>query len=144
MNDRIEKSIELAAPVARVWRALTDYRQFNTWFRAALEGPFVVGQTVSGHSTYPGHEAAKFEIRVMKMDAEQAFSFSWPAHASSGAPSTLVEFTLAKTATGTHLRVVESGFAALPAALGASKFRDNQEGWTIQLNNIAEHLAGDA
>jgi hypothetical protein len=25
MNDRIEKSIELKAPVARVWRALTDY-----------------------------------------------------------------------------------------------------------------------
>jgi len=28
-NDRIEKRIELNAPVSRVWRALTDYREFG-------------------------------------------------------------------------------------------------------------------
>ena len=31
-NDRIEKQIELKAPVSRVWRALTDYREFGEWF----------------------------------------------------------------------------------------------------------------
>ena len=44
MEDRIEKRIELKAPVPRVWRALTDYREFGTWFRVALEGPFVPGK----------------------------------------------------------------------------------------------------
>ncbi len=38
MNDRIEKTIDLNAPVERVWRALTDYREFGTWFRVDLEG----------------------------------------------------------------------------------------------------------
>jgi hypothetical protein len=28
MNARIEKRLELKAPVSRVWRALTDYREF--------------------------------------------------------------------------------------------------------------------
>ena len=28
-NDRIEKQIDLKAPVSRVWRALTDYREFG-------------------------------------------------------------------------------------------------------------------
>jgi hypothetical protein len=32
MDDRIEKRIELKAPVSRVWRALTDYREFGEWF----------------------------------------------------------------------------------------------------------------
>jgi uncharacterized protein YndB with AHSA1/START domain len=33
MTDRIEKTIELEAPVSRVWRALTDHQEFGTWFR---------------------------------------------------------------------------------------------------------------
>jgi uncharacterized protein YndB with AHSA1/START domain len=28
-ENRIEKKIELKAPVSRVWRALTDYREFG-------------------------------------------------------------------------------------------------------------------
>ncbi len=34
-TDRIEKRIELKAPVARVWRALTDHQEFGEWFRVA-------------------------------------------------------------------------------------------------------------
>ena len=44
MNDRIEKRIVLKAPISRVWRAITDYREFNQWFRVNLENPFVAGQ----------------------------------------------------------------------------------------------------
>jgi uncharacterized protein YndB with AHSA1/START domain len=29
MTDRIEKTVELKAPVARVWRALTDHHEFG-------------------------------------------------------------------------------------------------------------------
>ena len=53
MNDRIEKSIELKAPVSRVWRALTDYREFGQWFRVELEGPFVPGQVSRGPDNLP-------------------------------------------------------------------------------------------
>ena len=44
MNNRIEKRMELKALVSRVWRALTDYREFGEWFRVKLDGPFVPGQ----------------------------------------------------------------------------------------------------
>ena len=37
-TDRIEKTIELNAPVSRVWRALTDHREFGAWFRVKLDG----------------------------------------------------------------------------------------------------------
>jgi uncharacterized protein YndB with AHSA1/START domain len=56
MSDRIEKTIELKAPVSRVWRALTDHREFGTWFRVRLDGPFVPGQVSRGQITYPGYE----------------------------------------------------------------------------------------
>lgn len=54
MEDRIEKRIELKAPLARVWRALTDYREFGEWFRVKLEAPFVPGQVSRGRILYPG------------------------------------------------------------------------------------------
>ena len=36
-QDRIEKQIELKALGAKVWRALTDYREFSQSFRVKLE-----------------------------------------------------------------------------------------------------------
>ena len=40
MEDRIQRQIDLKAPLSRVWRALTDHREFSQWFRVRLEGPF--------------------------------------------------------------------------------------------------------
>ena len=56
MDDRIEKRIELKAPVSRVWRALTDYREFGEWFRVKLDGPFVPGQVSRGQLGLAGRE----------------------------------------------------------------------------------------
>ena len=53
MNRAIEKVIELKAPVARVWRALTDHREFGQWFRLRLEGPFAAGKVVRGQICIP-------------------------------------------------------------------------------------------
>ena len=84
MSDRIEKRIELKAPVSRVWRALTDYREFGEWFRVKLAGPFVVGQTSSGYITHPGYEHVKWEALVQKMENERLFS----SHGRISNPST--------------------------------------------------------
>jgi uncharacterized protein YndB with AHSA1/START domain len=48
MADRIEKSIDLAAPLDRVWRALTDHEEFGQWFRVKLDGPFAAGERRPG------------------------------------------------------------------------------------------------
>ena len=96
--DRIEKQIEISAPVSQVWRALTDYRQFGEWFKVKLEEPFVPGQVVQGHITYPGYEHLKFEVIVQKLENERSFSYTWHPYAIdpnfdySKEPSTLVEF----------------------------------------------------
>jgi hypothetical protein len=56
-------------------------------------------------------------------------------------PPTLVEFTLEKTATGTLLRVVESGFDKIPPERRDEAFRMNDRGWGMQMQNIAKHVA---
>ena len=127
MTDRIEKTIELKATVARVWRALTDHHEFGQWFRVRLEGPFVPGQVARGNILHPGYEHLRWEAVVQRMEPERLFSFTWHPYAIdpnqdySGEPPTLVEFTLEKIATGTRLRIVESGFDKLPAKRPGSK-----------------------
>ena len=151
MPQRIEKRIELRAPPGRVWRALTDYREFGEWFRVKLEGPFIVGQVSRGSMTYAGYEHVKWEAVVQKMEHEQLFSFTWPharsldkAHYSpdyTGAPRTLVEFRLERAPAGTLLTVTESGFEQLPPDRRDEAFRGNERGWSEQLKNIERHVA---
>jgi uncharacterized protein YndB with AHSA1/START domain len=146
MNDRIEKVIDLEAPVSRVWRALTDHEEFGTWFRSRLEGPFVPGKVARGQITYPGYEHLRWEAVVRKMEPERLFSFTWHPYAVdpkadySGEPPTLVEFTLEAIPTGTRLRIVESGFDKLPANRRDEAFRMNERGWSAQAENIARHV----
>src|SRR6478736_7083993 len=146
MDDRIEKRIELKAPVSRVWRALTDYREFGEWFRVALEGPFEPGKPVRGRITWPGAEHLIMTATVQRMEPERLFSFTWHPYAIdpnidySSEPETLVEFTLEAIPEGTLLVVVESGFAALPAHRRDEAFRMNERGWSIQIENIARHV----
>jgi uncharacterized protein YndB with AHSA1/START domain len=147
MSDRIEKQIELKAPVSRVWRALTDHREFGEWFQVKLDEPFVPGRLSRGQITYPGYEHLKWEVVVEKMEPERLFSFSWHPYAVdpkidySKEPATLVEFRLEKTPTGTLLKVIESGFDNIPAGRRLEAFRMNEGGWTQQMKNIERHVA---
>jgi uncharacterized protein YndB with AHSA1/START domain len=142
MDDRIEKRIELKAPVSRVWRELTDHREFGEWFRVKLDGPFVAGQVSRGQITYPGYEHVKWEAVVQKMEPERLFSFTWkvdPKIDSKETP-TLVEFRLQKTASGTLLLLTESGFDKIPSGRGLEAFRMNDGGWTEQMKNIESYV----
>jgi len=148
-TDRIEKQILLRAPRSRVWRALSDAKEFGTWFRVELQGAFAPGARIRGKVTYPGYEHLTFELEVERMEPERLLSWRWhPAAVESGVdysqePPTQVVFELSETKEGTLLKVVESGFDRLPPARRAAAFRSNEDGWGEQLTNIERHLAKD-
>jgi uncharacterized protein YndB with AHSA1/START domain len=145
--DRIEKRIQLNAPISRVWRALPDHREFGLWFRVKLDGPFAPGQVSRGWITYPGYEHLKWEAVVHKMEPERLFSFTWHPYAVdpkmdySKEPPTLVEFRLEESKSGTLLVVTESGFDKIPAGRRPEALRMNDGGWTEQMKNIERHVA---
>lgn len=143
--NRIERRIELKAPVSRVWRAITDYKEFGTWFRVDLEGPFVVGKLSRGRITYPGYEHIPWAATIRKMEHEKLFAFSWPHlvdpnRSETTEEETLVEFRLEKIPNGTLLVLTESGFENLPPDIRLNSFRGNEEGWTEQMKNIENYL----
>jgi uncharacterized protein YndB with AHSA1/START domain len=146
MANSIAKRIELKAPLSRVWRALTDYREFGEWFGVRLDAPFVPGQASRGRITYPGYEHVTWEATVQKMEPEKLFSFTWhpysvdPEVDYASEPPTLVEFRLEAKDGGTVLVLTESGFDAIPKDRQFEAFRMNERGWTEQMTNIARHV----
>jgi uncharacterized protein YndB with AHSA1/START domain len=147
METRIEKRLELKAPVARVWRALTDHREFGEWFGVRIEAPFVPGELAQGMITLPGYEHLRWQAVIRRMEPQKLFSFTWHPYAVdpqmdySRETPTLVEFRLEPTATGTLLLLTESGFEKIPAHRRAEAFRMNEGGWSTQMQSIERHVA---
>jgi uncharacterized protein YndB with AHSA1/START domain len=146
-TDRIEKRVVLRAPRSRVWRAISDAKEFGTWFRMNLDGAFAQGRTVRAKVTIPGYEHMKVEMQVERIEPERYFSYRWhpypndPAVDYSAEPMTLVEFTLEDAEGGTALTIVESGFDRIPLARRAEAFRMNDGGWAGQIKNLAAYVA---
>lgn len=147
MTDIIERRIFIAAPLARVWTAISDYRQFSIWFGVALDQPFVAGQPSTGHMSFRDRRF-DWNADVVTVEPPYRFAFRWHPYALdpevdySAEPTTLVEFTLAEQGDGTELTVVESGFDALPASRRDEAFRMNGNGWTAQVDNVRRHVEG--
>jgi uncharacterized protein YndB with AHSA1/START domain len=145
-TDRIEKEIVVRAPRARVWRALTDAREFGQWFRVEMEDEFAAGAPARGRITYPGYEHLRLEVHVERVEPERLFSFRWhpyavdPKQDYSSEPMTLVVFELDEVEGGTRVRVTESGFDRIPLARRAEAFGMNSQGWAEQVQNIARHV----
>jgi uncharacterized protein YndB with AHSA1/START domain len=146
-TDRIEKQITLDAPRSRVWRALTEVKQFNAWFGVSLATPFAPGAEVSGQINIRNYEHVTMTIWIEKMEPDRFFSFRWHPYAIepgvdySTEPTTLVSFTLEDAGAGTRLTIVESGFDAIPESRRAKAFTMNSNGWNGQAENIRKFLA---
>jgi uncharacterized protein YndB with AHSA1/START domain len=145
-TDRIEKKIQLRHPPSKVWRALTDSREFGKWFGAVFTAPFAPGARLQGKITHKGYEHMTMDISIERMEPERLFSWRWhpggrePGEDVSHEPTTQVVFELEAVAGGTLLTVVESGFDRIPLARRAKAFRDNDQGWAMQMQAIEAHL----
>jgi uncharacterized protein YndB with AHSA1/START domain len=145
-SNSIRKQVQLKAKIGRVWKALTDSKEFGTWFRVTIDGPFEVGRHLRGNVTYPGYEHLKVDWIVERMDEPRLFSYRWHPYPSdpnkdySKEPMTLVEFRLEEAGDGTLLTVTESGFDRIPASRRAEAFRMNSGGWEGQMENIKKHV----
>lgn len=155
--DRIEKRMVLRAPRERVWHAISEAKQFGSWFGVALDGEFTAGTRLTGRiaPTKVDPEVAKlqqpyigfpFEFHIEQIKPMSLFSFRWHPHAiergtdCSAEPMTLVEFRLEEAGQDTVLTITESGFDRIPLERRAKAFTSNDGGWTHQLKLIEKYL----
>lgn len=150
MTEYIERSIDIAPPISRVWAALTDHIQFGEWFGASIDTPFRPGEVSRGTiSCMPG-KTVPWEATVTAIEPQTRFAYTWhpfavdPEIDYAVETPTLVEFTLKPIDTGTRLVVRESGFQGVPTSRRSEAFRMNTEGWKIQIGNIARYAEASA
>jgi uncharacterized protein YndB with AHSA1/START domain len=145
-TDRIEKEIVVRAPRTKVWRAITDFREFGKWFGAEMKDPFVPRALSKGRITHPGYEHLTLEVHVERMEPEHLFSWRWHPYAIdpqkdySNEPTTLIVFELEDNPQGTRIKVTESGFDNIPLVRRSEAVRMNSEGWAAQIQNVARYV----
>jgi uncharacterized protein YndB with AHSA1/START domain len=156
-TDRIEKQVLLHAPLDRVWRAISDSREFGLWFGVRVDGPFVAGTSVTATLTGTAvdeevaamqrpHAGAKATWQVVTVQPPRQFAYRWHPFAVEAnvdyatEPTTLVEFTLTETSEGVLLSIVESGFDAIGETRRADAFEANRKGWSKQTELVRKYL----
>jgi uncharacterized protein YndB with AHSA1/START domain len=136
--DRIERTVELAHPPAKVWAALTTAEGLGSWFGNQATIDLRPGGT--GRMTWTTGDVA--EMQIERVDEPAVFGFTWRI---DGLPDddprrTYVEFTLEPVGAGTRLTVVESGFAQLPGDAHSRAFDGNTKGWAHELGELVDYL----
>lgn len=139
-HDAIEDSLLLAAPLDRVWDALTNPAQIAKWFCSAG----VEGQIEVGKEAVLCFANDRCRIRTERLEPKHTFAYRWvPAEASdkpiTDTGTTLVTFTLAAVPGGTELNMVESGIAAL-GEQSRRAFFFNGEGWDEVLEGFEKFV----
>ena len=157
-TDRIEKKILLRATRERVWRAVSDSKEYGSWFGVAFDGPFVEGKRLTGRitPTTVDAEVAKmqepyagkaFEWTIERVEPMRRIAFRWHPYAVdegvdySKEPATLIEFELQDAPGGILLVITESGFDQIPLSRRAKAFKANEGGWEMQTRLIEKYLA---
>jgi uncharacterized protein YndB with AHSA1/START domain len=136
--DRIERTVEIAHPPAKVWAALTTAEGLGTWFGNSATIDLRPGGSAQMSWSH-GHTA---DMRVERVEEPRVFGFTWHIY---GLPDedprrTYVEFTLEPAGAGTRLTVVESGFAQLPDDEYDKAYNGNTDGWASELGELVEYL----
>jgi len=136
--DRIERTVELAHPPARVWAALTTAEGLAAWFG----NDAAIDLRPGGQARMSWDGGHRAEMRVERVEEPAVFGFTWHIYGLPGDDPrrTYVEFTLEPMGGGTRLTVTESGFAQLPDDLYHTAYDGNSDGWAKELGELAAYL----
>jgi uncharacterized protein YndB with AHSA1/START domain len=137
--DRIERTVEIAHPLAKVWAALTTAEGLGTWFG---DKGATIDLRPGGSAQMTWTSGDKADMRIERVEESRVFGFTWHIY---GLPAddprrTYVEFTLEPVGAGTRLTVVESGFAQLPDDDYRKAYDGNTDGWAHELGDLVDYL----
>ena len=92
----------------KVWRALTDPVLLTEWLLPVVEFKLEPGAAFTFKTQpYPGWDGI-VNCRILEIEAHRKVSYTWVV--GDMEINTVVTFTLAPTASGTRLSLVQSGF----------------------------------
>ena len=134
----VRRTVDIAAPVEKVWAAVTEPEHISRWFgRTVLHG---TGVGARGTMTFESHGTVG--LCVEARDELRSVSYSWgnldaladPSAAPDEDPATVFTFTLEPAGTGTRLTVVETGFEHTKDP--AATLEGHRTGWDSEIDKL--------
>jgi uncharacterized protein YndB with AHSA1/START domain/catechol 2,3-dioxygenase-like lactoylglutathione lyase family enzyme len=146
MTRRIVEVIEIAAPPARVFAALTDPVQLLAWWGDRHTFPsthWELDARVGGRwlSRWRAPNGATFALggEVLEIDPPRLLVYSWWDERYPDLPRTAVRYELTTTATGTRVTLTHDGFNA-----DRADFDDYNGGWSSVMRSLRAHAEAGA
>lgn len=139
---KIERTVILKSTLDKVWNAIGTPEGFQGWFKSTVIGDWGVGQTV----TLQWPSGSSLEIRIVASEPKSRFVYSWHpggAHKIADLPEaelTTIAFDLREVAEGVELKLVESGFEAIPDERRLKVLGMNTAGWDEELEAIRTYV----
>lgn len=132
----IECEFDLEAPIEKVWQAITEAKHIQNWFAPHAESVSGEGGYIDIAWTGPDQP---MRLEILAWELEKYLKTTWHA-APKGEQERLLplEIFLEKTATGTRLRLVHSGF--LSEASWDDEFESHNRGWNTELRQLRYYL----
>jgi uncharacterized protein YndB with AHSA1/START domain len=129
----IRREVTLPAPVARVWRALTDSREIAEWMYPNDFKPEVGHRFTLHVPTKPDFDGI-VRGEIVDCVPDKTLRFTW---AGGDVVGTTVQHELEPVDGGTILRFEHTGFD-LDAAWGEPALRGAEYGWTMMLGRLGD------
>ena len=142
----VRRTIRIAAPIEKVWSAVTEPEYISQWFGTAVFDGTGVG--ARGTLTFPDYGSVP--LRIEALEAPRMVSYRWGNDDALGSlpdevddeHSTVFTFTLEPVSNGTQLTVVETGFERTSDP--TANLESHREGWDGELDKLVALLEGGA
>ena len=135
----VERSIWIAAPRERVWRAITDPLQVKQWYLAGC--PWVipalrVGATVTFYNTDTDIQRGTIEAAT----PPHRFTLRWQPDQVYPASTLVTTFLLAEENSGTRMTIIEAGYESLPEDVRQHRLDETAQGYSVSLEQLKAYL----
>jgi uncharacterized protein YndB with AHSA1/START domain len=148
----VRRSIHISATIDKVWAAITEPELIATWF---TESATLDGRGVGATGVFTFSPTTAMPVRIEDVDAPHSIAYRWSnddaaAERAGGvrpdsiddAHSLVMRFSLAPTADGTMLSLVETGFETTIDP--DFNMQAHQRGWNQFLDQLIALFEGDS
>lgn len=142
----VRRTIKIAAPLEKVWSAVTEPAHISQWFGKVMFD----GSGVGARGTMTVENYGQIPMRIEAVDEPRMIAYRWGNDDAMGAVqteldperSTVFTFTLEPIADGTQLTVVETGFEKTSDP--QFNLENHGKGWISELDKLVALLEGDS
>jgi uncharacterized protein YndB with AHSA1/START domain len=133
-TESLSFEFDLPHPPQKVWRALTEPALLAEWLLPVLDLQLERGAAFMFKTQpHPGWDGT-VHCRMLEIEPQKKLSYTW---AAAETLNTIVTFTLAATASGTRLSLVQSGFTPEQK----QNFGGARYGWRMMGDKLVDLLA---